>query len=102
MDLKAYYKKLREVEAQLPGPFVLLFSLETPEGGKAGVLTEVDRRTAAKQIIENRARVASAEESKSFELRNDEARVAAEQALAVSRMQFVVVPAKNGVKGTKE
>jgi S-adenosylmethionine hydrolase len=102
MDLRAYYKKLREVEGQLPNPFVVMVSIETPDGGKAGVLTEVPRRTAAKQIVEDRARIASAEESETFHLRNQEARQAAEQALAVSKMQFVVVPAKINSKGPKE
>jgi hypothetical protein len=102
MDLRAYYKKLREVERELPGPFVVVVSLETPDGGKAGVMTEVARLTAARQIIENRARAASLEESEAFHEQNREAKSAADQAAAANRMQFVVIPARSGGKGSKE
>jgi hypothetical protein len=102
MDLKVYYRKLREVESQLPSPFVVIVSLETPDGGKPGVLTEVPRLTAAKQIVEGRARVSTIEESEEFHARNQEAKQAAEQALAASKMHFVVVPAKSPSKGPKE
>ncbi len=102
MDLRAYYKKLREVESQLEGPFVVIVSLETPEGGRGGVMTEVAKLTAAKQILDNRARIANAQEASAFHTRNEEGRLAAEQATAVSKMQFVVVPAKGGFKDRKD
>ncbi len=99
MDLRAYYKKLREVESQLPGRFVVVVSLETSDGGKGGVMTEVVRLTAAKQILDGRARLADDQESGTFHARNQEARQAAEEAAAANKMQFVVVPAKSGHKG---
>ena len=34
MDLRSYYKKVRETEAALKGDHFVLVSLETPEGGK--------------------------------------------------------------------
>jgi hypothetical protein len=102
MDLKAYYKKVREIESQLPGPFVVVVSTETSDGGKAGVLTEVATLTAAKHIAEGRARVATIQESDAFHARNQEAKEAAENTAAANKMQFVVVPAKNGLKGSKE
>jgi hypothetical protein len=102
MDLKAYYKKVREVESGLSHPFVVVVSVETQDGGKAGVMTEVATLTAAKHIAEGRARVATAEESAVFHSRNQEAKQAADDAVAASRMQFVVVPAKNSTKEPKE
>ena len=102
MDLRAYYKKVREIENTLSRPFAVVVSVETPDGGKAGVLTEVATLTAAKQIAEGRARAASTEEANGFHVRNREAKQAADNAASVSRMQFVVVPAKSGPVVSKE
>jgi hypothetical protein len=102
MDLRAYYKKVREIESELPSPFVVMVSLETPDGGKPGVLTEVAKLTAAKHIAEGRARVATADETDEYHLRNLEARQAFDDAAAINRMQFMVVPAKSGSKKDKE
>jgi len=102
MDLRAYYKKLRDLESQIPAPYVVIVSVATSEGGKGGILTEVARVQAAKQILEGRARLADSDESNAFHSRNEEARQTAEQAAAVSKMQFVIVPAKSESKGKKE
>ncbi|MGI8990144.1 MAG: hypothetical protein ACR2I2_11250 [Bryobacteraceae bacterium] len=66
MDLRAYYKKIREVESNIEGPFVVLISQETPEGGKFGVRTQVPRHIASKLIVEGRARIATSEEAADF------------------------------------
>ena len=58
MDLRVYYQKVRDVEARIPGPYVLVESLATPDGGKAGLLTEVPRRVAAKMIVDGAAKLA--------------------------------------------
>ena len=63
MDLRAYYKRLREIEASLPEESVLLASVETP-----GVMTEANRSTAAKAIARGKARQATAEEASAFRL----------------------------------
>ncbi len=47
MDLRVYYQKIRKFEAEIPEPFVVLVSRETPDGGKAGVKTDVPRSLAA-------------------------------------------------------
>ena len=59
MDLRSYYKKVRDADATLTGEHIVMVSLETSEGGKQGVLTEVPRAIAAKLIAEVRARVAT-------------------------------------------
>jgi len=92
MDLRAYYRKIRETEALLEGEDIVVVSLATSEGGKAGVRTEVPRGIAAKLISEGRARVASDEEQLEFMERQqaDRERVEAEQ--AARRMQVMVIP----------
>jgi len=92
MDVRAYYRKIRETEATLKGEHFVVVSLETSEGGKPGVRTEVSRPTAAKLIAESRARLASDEECLEFyeNQRADRERVEAEQ--AARRMQVMVIP----------
>lgn len=36
MDVRQYYRKIREVEADLRETYPLVISLETSDGGKAG------------------------------------------------------------------
>jgi hypothetical protein len=64
MELRMFYQKLRNIEQSISEPHVVVVSLETPDGGKAGVKTEVERGAAAKLIVEGRARLASADETK--------------------------------------
>ena len=66
MDVRAYYQKIRKVEAELAERFVVVVSRETPDGGKPGVLTEVSRGLAAKLIVEDQAALASPEEAAEF------------------------------------
>ncbi len=91
MDLKAYYQKIRDMEGQLPEPCVVV-SVETADGGKAGVRTEVSRQVAARMVVEGRARVASEEETREFVEQKLEAKRVADQLAAASRMQVTVVP----------
>ena len=43
MDLRAYYQKMRKVESEIQDPYVVIVSRETPDGGRAGVKSEVPR-----------------------------------------------------------
>ena len=65
MEVKTYYRKLREVEARLPDE-VILISKETPEGGRAGRFTEAPRTVAARLIVEGVAEQASEADAESF------------------------------------
>jgi len=94
MDLRSYYKKLREAEATLTGEHLVMVSLETSEGGKAGVRTETPRAIAAKLVAEERARVATEEEASEFHEANRCAREAHEEAEAAKRIQVMVIPAR--------
>ena len=91
MDPRTYYKKIREVESTISDPFVVLVSLETPDGGRAGVYTEASRSVAAKLLAEGWARLASEEESKLHHESQAEARREAEATVAAQRMQVTLV-----------
>ena len=55
MDLRAYYQKVRKIEADITEPFVVVVSRATEEGGKPGVKTTVPRKIAARLIAEEKA-----------------------------------------------
>lgn len=59
MDLRVYYRKIREVEATIPGTSTAVVSLATPDGGKDGLITEVPRRVAAKMVVDGTAKLAT-------------------------------------------
>ena len=92
MDLRAYYRKLREAEAALPHEHVVMVSFATPEGGKEGVRTEVGRQTAARLIAEGCARVATDVEAAEFRDQMREAREKCERVEAARRIQVTVIP----------
>ena len=91
MDLKVYYQKIRDLEQDLKAPDAVVVSLETPDGGTAGVKTEVPARTAAKMIVEGRARQASSEEDREFQEQKLEAKRVADHIEASKHMQLTVV-----------
>ncbi len=102
MDLRVYYRKLREVESTLTEPFALVVSLDTQDGGKAGVCTEVTRHIAARHIAEGRARLATSEESIAFHAANLHRRKEFEDASALNKLQVIVIPQKQAHKAVKE
>ena len=91
MDLRAFYQKMRKVEQEIPSKHVVVVSHETADGGKAGRKTEVPREIAARIIVEDRARLATQEESDAYHAAQDEARKAAEQEAAANRMQVNLI-----------
>ncbi len=91
MDVKVYYQKLRQIEAEIAEGEVVVVSLETADGGKAGVKTEAPRAIAAKLIVEGRARLATEEEATAYRTAVVEAKRAADQLAAANKMQFAVL-----------
>jgi hypothetical protein len=91
MDLQIYYQKIRDVEARIADEFPVVVSNETADGGKVGRKTEVPRRIAAKLVVEGLARLADADEIKSYKAMLAEAKRAAEQAAQAAKLQFTVV-----------
>ena len=91
MDLQIYFKKIRAMEESLKDPSAVLVSLETQDGGREGVRTEVPRRIAARMMVEGAARLATADEARGFQEQKVEAKRQADQLAAASRMQFTVI-----------
>jgi molybdenum-dependent DNA-binding transcriptional regulator ModE len=98
MDLRTWYKKIRDAEATLTGEHLVTISLATSEGGKEGVRTEVPRLIAARLIAEGRARVATDEEALAFHEKNRVALEEHHQEQAANRLQVVVIPADTSNK----
>jgi hypothetical protein len=92
MDVRSYYKKVREAEEKLTGEYMVMVSLATPEGGKENVKTEVPRGIAAKLIAEGRSRVATEEESKEFHEATQYALLVHQEQEAARRLQVMVIP----------
>jgi hypothetical protein len=91
MDLKVFYQKMREVATEIAEAFVVVMSLETPDGGRAGVATEVAKAVAALMIVQGRARLATFEEAKTFREQIAVAKTAAEQLAAAGKVQIAVL-----------
>jgi hypothetical protein len=91
MNLKVYFQKIRQLEASIGEPHVVIVSQETPDGGRPGIASEVPRGIAAKMVVEGNARLATPEETEQFRNRMTEAKQVADQASAAQRVQFTVV-----------
>ncbi len=91
MDLKQYFRKLRETESGLADPYPIVISLETADGGKGDVISEVSRAVAAKLIVENRAVLATEEQRASYFQDQDLAKKAAEKVELARRVQVAII-----------
>jgi hypothetical protein len=91
MDLKQYFRKLREIEASIAEPYVLISSLETADGGKPGVVSEVSRGIGAKLIAEGRAVLASDTEIRRFAEEQAAGKKAVEKAEFARRLQVAII-----------
>jgi hypothetical protein len=91
MDLRLYYQKIRELERSFKATFPVVISQETPDGGTAGIKTEVPIHIAARMIVDGRAILASDEEAQEFQEQKIAAKKAADQLQAAGRMQVTVM-----------
>ncbi len=91
MDLRGYYRKLREIAKGLEEEFVVVKSLATPDGGVAGRLTEVRRELAAKMAADGLAEIAGKDEGELFRQKMAEEKKQADQKRASERVQFAVL-----------
>lgn len=66
MDIRGYFKKIRDLEASVPDRFVVIVSKATVDGGREGVVTEVPRYVGCQLVVEDRARFASTEEANEY------------------------------------
>jgi hypothetical protein len=92
MDLISYYKRIREAESKIPDEFPIIVSHATPEGGKAGHMTEATRRLAAKLVVEGAARLAEAGEAQKFRELRAEAKRSADRLADATKVQLTVLP----------
>jgi hypothetical protein len=86
-----YFQKLEETESTITSSDVVVVSEATPDGGKAGVTSEVSRTVAAQLITEGRARLASSDEERVFRGVKERARVALEQERLANRVHVTVL-----------
>ena len=91
MDLRIYFQKLKQVEEAITEIYTVIVSNETSDGGKPGVFTEVLRASAAKLVVEGKARLASKEEADDFRFQNGVAKDEADRSALASRVQLNVV-----------
>ncbi len=98
MDLKAYYQKIRDMESKITDEFPVVVSQETADGGKGGRYAEVSRPVAAKMVTEGTARLATADESKTYRDAQAQAKQAADQAAEAAKVQLTVLPASEFAK----
>jgi len=91
MDLKDFYRRIREIEGTIAEADALVVSHETADGGKPGVMTEAPRSIVARLIAEGRARLATPDEAAAH---HEKLRVAidlAERAALADRVQVALV-----------
>jgi len=94
MDLRAYYQRVRSIEESLSDDSVVVVSKETPDGGKAGVCSEVPRKIAARMVANGWAEIAPSERAAEFRHQVMDAKQAADALAEASRMQLTVVPTR--------
>ena len=91
MDVRVYFDKIRKVQATIEAPYVLVTSLETPDGGVPGTISEVTRNMAARLIVEHRARLANEQEMSDFADMSDQVRRETADQIASSRVQVSLI-----------
>lgn len=96
MDVQLYFQKVRLIEAGFNDPFVIVVSEITPDGGKAGNLTEVTKFAAAKLIVDNKARAATDEEVATFREEQELLRLASEATDVANKIQVTLIHETDG------
>ena len=98
MDLRQYFRKIEELKTTMTDGYQMVVSLETPDGGKAGLVSEVSRANAAKLIAEGRAVLASEEQKQQLLEKQRLARETAKQAEMARQLQVTLVSEADLVK----
>jgi anti-sigma factor RsiW len=91
VDLKQYFRKIRDFEATLNDDYPIVVSRETPDGGKPGLIAEVSRANAARMIIEGRAVLATEDEKRQYQEQQAAAKRAAEKAELAKCVQVAIL-----------
>lgn len=91
MDLRGYYRKLRDIERNLLDDYVVVQSLATPDGGIAGRLTEVGKEVAARMVADGLAELAGENDVEVFRRELAEQKKREDQKRAATQIQFTVL-----------
>lgn len=91
MDVKQYFRRLREIEAGITDEYPVIVSVETPDGGKAGLVSEVSRANAAKLMAEGRAILADSQQIELLRTKQAEATEAAQFAELTRQVQVAFI-----------
>jgi hypothetical protein len=91
MDLRKFYRKIREVQATISDEFVYIASIETADGGRNGVVNEVNRELAARLIVEGKAALASPDQIETFHSTNAETRKRLEKTEIAKKIQVAII-----------
>jgi len=108
MDLRVYYQKIRDAEAKITEEFPIVVSIDSADGGKEGVKTEVTRQTAAKLLVEGIARLASPEQVAEFRAAVTEAKRMADRVAEAAKLRLTILSTtemenlRGAAQGTKE
>jgi hypothetical protein len=90
-NIKEKFAYIRRLIQEIREPFVVIYSLATPDGGRAGVLGYVAREIAARLIANERARLATDGEIADYFAEDERRRQAYEDEIQASRMHIAVV-----------
>ncbi len=91
MDLRAYYRRIRETEASLTDEFPVLRSVATEAGGVGGRLVETTRELAARMIVDGSAELATSEEAEQLRRQAAEAQLREQEKREAAQVQFTVI-----------
>ena len=91
MDIRVFFQKVRETEAGISEPFVIVSSLATEDGGAGGVCREVSRAQAARLIVDKRARLATQDEIETYRETLGRMREEHERRCSAARVQVAIL-----------
>lgn len=91
MNLRTYYQNVKRIREGLPEPYTFLASLSTPNGGKEGIVTEVETSLAARMIADLTARPATGEEIAAYQADCQTLRAEAKEVELRSRLRVTLV-----------
>ncbi len=91
MNLRAYFQKIRDVEASIAEDIVMVVSLGGDDNGLPGIMTEVTRAAAAKLIVEQKSRLATRDEAEAHQASQEAARKQIAEEMAAQRLQVTIL-----------
>ena len=91
MNLRKYYESVKETRKSLSEPYVYLTSKSTPNGGVAGVVTEVETDIAAKMIVDGVASPSEEHEIAACKAKREADRIRAKEEEMRNRVRITLV-----------